>query len=71
MFGIGAPELIIILLCLIVPILKGWLFARVAKAVGKSYGLYFLLGIFPISDFIALMIFPTGESHPNFRAAVS
>jgi hypothetical protein len=44
------------LLLLLIYIFKGWLFARIARNVGKSFGLYFVLGIFPILDFIALIL---------------
>ena len=44
------------LITLTIFLIKGWLFARIAKNMGKSFGLYFVLGIFPISDFIALIL---------------
>jgi len=53
------PSVFVSLLPLVyiaVTVIKGWLFARIAKIVGKSFGLYFVLGIFPISDFIALIL---------------
>jgi hypothetical protein len=54
-FGAGVPELALLLI-IGMQVLCGWLFARIARVVGKSFGLYFVLGIFPIINFIALIL---------------
>jgi len=54
-FGIGGPELTLLLI-IGIAILYGWVIARIARVVGKSFGLYFVLGIFPILNFIALIL---------------
>ena len=50
-FGAFVP-----IILLIIMLIKGWLFARIARNVRKSYGLYFFLGMFPVADFIALIL---------------
>ena len=44
------------IILMIISVFKGWLFARIARCVRKSFGLYFVLGIFPIADLIALIL---------------
>lgn len=51
--GVGA---FVPLIMLIIWVIKGWVIARIARVVRKSFSLYFVLGIFPITDFIALIL---------------
>jgi ABC-type transport system involved in multi-copper enzyme maturation permease subunit len=54
MFGMGLQELGV-LFTIGIFIFNGWLTARIANVVGKSFGLYFVLGIIPILNLIALI----------------
>ncbi len=58
---------------IIVYIISGWLFARIARNLGKSFGLYFVLGAIPIVNFIALIILGNKSTQycPHCSKAIS
>jgi len=45
-----------LIILIIIYIITGWLFARIARNLGKSFGLFFVLGAIPIVNLIAFII---------------
>ena len=56
MFGLGLPELIVIIVILCIISIPVWLFSKILNKAGFS-GWFSLLGIIPIVNLIALWVF--------------